>query len=112
MLGSTAIDLQDSSQLGFYWETYGAPLDDPVSFELAIEREEGGLIQRIRRLLPGGPEEASGRLTWTEPSLGLVFPKGVILDLEGFSPGGYEILLRASWEDQEAAEVSRRFVVR
>jgi hypothetical protein len=112
MLGSTAVDLQDSSQLGLYWETYGAPLDGPVSFELVIKREEGGLIQRIRRLLPGGPEEASGRLTWTEPSLGLVFPKSVVLDIEGFNPGGYEILLRASWEGQEAGEVSRWFVVR
>jgi hypothetical protein len=31
---------------------------------------------------------------------------------EGVPPGNHEILLRASWESQEAVEVNRRFVVR
>ncbi|MGD2121627.1 MAG: hypothetical protein PVJ76_07775 [Gemmatimonadota bacterium] len=111
MLGSTTFDLGNGSQLGLYWEVYGAPADSQVSFELELV-SEGGLIGNLRRLLPGGPEEGSGRLGWTDPSRGLVFPKGIVLDIEDFDPGRYEVVLRATWEGQEEHAVRRGFVVR
>jgi hypothetical protein len=112
MLGSTEIKSEERVELGVYWEVYGLQEDTPVLFELEVLREGGGLIDRLRRLLPGGDEEGSGRLTWTEPASGALFPRATLLGLNALSPGDYALVLRASWDGQGPIESTRTFTVR
>ena len=100
------------SQLGLYWEVYGAEADVGVEFQLRLEKEGGGFVERLRRLLPGGEEEAPGTLSWEEPATGPVSPKAIVLDVEGLEPGRYTLVVRARWEGQEVVERTRVMVVR
>ena len=109
MLGST--EIQDLSMLGLYWEVYGAEVDTALELEFRVEREKGGLVERIRRILPGGPEESSGTVGWEEPSTGLVSPKSIDLSLETVAPGRYTLVIRTRWEGQEWLERRRSIVV-
>jgi len=99
-------------EVGVFWEVYGPEPETPVTFELEIRREDGGLVERLRRLLPGGPEEASGSLAWTEPATGEVFGKAVILGLGDLPSGSYTLVLRASWEGEEGVQAMRAFGIR
>jgi hypothetical protein len=110
MLGTDTVEAGD--QLGVYWETYGADKDTPVQVELEVRKEGGGLIATLKRLLPGGGTEGPGRLSWNEPSKGEVFPRAVVLDLEGLGSGTYTLAVRTSWAGQKALETQRMFVVR
>jgi hypothetical protein len=83
----------------------------PVEFELEV-RGEGGLIDRLLRLLPGGPQEGPGRLAWSGPAGGEGFGRAVILDLRNLDDGSYTIVLRARQEGVEAVETSRIVRVR
>jgi len=105
-------ELAQGDEVGVYWELYGVPPDTPVTFELELRREDGGLVDRLRRLLPGGAEEGSGRLAWTEPATGEVFPKAILLGLGGEASGSYTMVLRASWEGAEGVETTRAYRVR
>ena len=105
-------EIHSLSQLGLYWEVYGAEADVGVEFQLRLEKEGGGFVERLRRLLPGGEEEAPGTLSWEEPATGPVSPKAIVLDVEGLEPGRYTLVVRARWEGQEVVERTRVMVVR
>jgi hypothetical protein len=109
MLGEAVLEPGDRP--GVYWETYGAGAGEPVTFELEVRREGGGILDRVVRMVSGG-EEGRGRLSWTEPSPGPVFRNAVVLDLEGLGEGRYVLRLRASWPGQESLETERAFAVR
>lgn len=112
MLASTEFDADEATELGLYWEVYGAPEDAPVTFDLEVQREGGGFIEFLQRLLPGGSEGGSGRLTWSDRATGPRFSKAIILGMEGLEPGSYTLVLRASWDGREAVESRREFRVR
>lgn len=95
MLGST--ELEEGDDLGVFWEVYGAPEGESLAFELALERAEGGLVDRLTGLFPGGSREERGRVSWTEPSRGSTHPRGVTLSLSDLRSGEYTLVLRASW---------------
>jgi len=109
MLGTT--EIQGLSVLGLYWEVYGAEVDTPLELQVRVERREGGLVERLRRILPGGPEESSGTMGWSEPSTGLVSPKAMELSLDTLAPGRYTLVVRARWEGQEWMERRRTIAV-
>jgi hypothetical protein len=110
MLGTT--ELEDGTELGLYWEVYGAEVDAPLEFELQVESEQGGFIERLRRLLPGGTEEGNLTLSWTEPAIGPVSPRAIVLDLGTMETGSYTVVIRARWEGQSALETRRTWVLR
>jgi hypothetical protein len=107
MLAGTDLNREDEGELGVYWEVYGVPDEATITFEMELRREGGGLVERIRRLLPMGPEEGSGRLSWSEPGQGLVFPKSTLLTFGDLDPGVYTLILQASWAGQEVIESTR-----
>lgn len=109
MYGS--LDLQDVHELGIYWEVYGAEAETSIEHRLRIEREDGGFIDRLRRLLPGGPEDGSGTLTWEVPSTGITSPVGVGLDIRNLGPGDYSLVIRSAWEGQTELERTVSFTV-
>lgn len=102
MLGST--EPEDVGQLGIYWEVYGAEAEVPLEFQLRLEKEEGGLVDRLLRLFPGGEEEAPGTLSWSEPAKGPVSPKAIVLDVQELAPGQYTLVVGASWRGGEVVE--------
>ncbi|MGW8266708.1 MAG: hypothetical protein ACWGSQ_10090 [Longimicrobiales bacterium] len=53
--------LEEGAPLGVFWEAYGAPEGETLTFELTMEREEGGLVDRLAGLFPGGSREDRGR---------------------------------------------------
>ena len=110
MLGDTTVAKGD--QLGIYWETYGARKGVPVSVELEIQREGGGLLSQLKDLVPGLGRDRSGRPRWTETSPGPVFRRALALDLSEVDPGDYTLVVKTSWPGQEAVETNRAFVVR
>ena len=111
MLGTT--ELEDVPEVGLYWEVYGAEAKQPLEFQLRLEREHGGFIDKLRRLLPGGPEEATGTVIWNETATGPVSAKSIVLDLRELDSGSYTLVLRARWEGQdEPVESRRRLMVR
>jgi hypothetical protein len=110
MHGTTSIE---AGELGLYWEVYGVSGETPIAFELEVRKEDGGFIDRLRRLLPGGgEEEGEGRLGWTDPAAGEPHPRAVILDLRNLEAGAYSLVLRARWGDGEPVETTRRIEVR
>lgn len=110
MHGTTSLE---PAELGLYWELYDVPAETPVEFALEARKADGGgLIDSLRRLLPGGgADEGSGQLAWTEPSTGPVHPRAIILDLRNLDDGEYDLVLRARWDGGEA-ETMRRVEVR
>ena len=109
MLGST--ELEDVGQLGIYWEVYGAEAEVPLEFQLRLEKEGGGLVDRLRRLLPGGEEEVTSTLGWTEPGEGWVTSKALVLGLDDLDAGRYTVVLGVTWTGQEEALERRRELV-
>jgi hypothetical protein len=110
MLGETSVKAEEP--LGVYWETYGSERDQALRIELEVRRERGGLMDAIRRLLPGGGEGGTGRLAWEEPSPGPEAGNSVILDVNSLEPGRYVLLLRVSWGSQGPLETERAFQIR
>jgi hypothetical protein len=109
MYGS--FDLQDVQELGVNWEVYGAEAETSVEHRLRIERQDGGFLDRIRQILPGGPEDASGTLSWQVPSKGRTSPMGVVLDTRSLSPGTYTLILHTAWAGQSALERRVTFTI-
>ncbi|MEQ9569634.1 MAG: hypothetical protein RLN75_05545, partial [Longimicrobiales bacterium] len=110
MLGTTALD--GSGEVGLYWELYGASADEPIEYEIQIEDEEdGGFIDRLRRIFVGGSEEGGVTLGWTEPAGGPISPRAIILDLENVPEGEYSVILRAAWGNGQQFETRRRITV-
>jgi hypothetical protein len=108
VLGSSR--LEEGAPLGVFWEVYGAPEKENLTFELAMEREEGGLVDRLAGLFPGGSREERGRVSWTEPAQGGAHPRGITLSLSGLQSGDYTLVLKAGWPGQRPLE--RRQVLR
>ncbi len=106
MLGAPTVEA-DAPELGLYWEVYGARPGSMLEMELELERDEGGLIDRLRRLLPGGPEEASGTLGWTTEADGALTSLATILDLRAVAPGRYTLVLRVRTDDGARHETRR-----
>ncbi len=106
MLGTT--ELEDVPEVGLYWEVYGAEAQQPLQFQLRLEREGGGFLDKLQRLLPGGPEEATGTVIWNETATGPVSANSIVLDLRTLDSGSYTLVLRARWEGQDAPVESRR----
>ena len=109
MLGTT--EVEDVRELGLYWEVYGPAAETPLAFTLRLEEEGGGFVERLRRLLPGGAEEATGTLSWTEPAAGPVSPKAIVLGVQELDPGRYTLVLQVGWEGQEEVLERRRELV-
>lgn len=109
MLGSTTV--ARGSALGLYWETYGAPEGVTLRIDLSIERDSGGLVDRLRGLLPGGGEEGRGRITWTEEASGDTHSSSIAVDLGDLGDGAYTLVLRVGWAGQTPVERRREFRV-
>jgi len=109
MLGSNSIG--PGGTVGIYWEAYDVPPDADLEIELTAERAGGGLVERLRRMLPGGAEEGRGRVAWREPASGPTHRSAVALDLGNLDAGGYELVLRVGWRGREPLERRRAFTV-
>jgi hypothetical protein len=109
MLGSTTV--RPRGGVGVYWETYEPPGGATLQIELTIERESGGLVDRVRRLLPGGPEEERGRITWREEATAPAHPGSVVIDLSDLGEGDYTLVLRVGWEGLPAMERRRGLTI-
>jgi len=109
MLGSTT--MAEVRPLGLYWETYGAPAGETLAFDLSIERRAGGLVERLRRILPGRADEARGRLSWTETAAAPTHVSSVNVDLGDLGGGDYTLVLSVRWNGQEPIERRREFRV-
>jgi hypothetical protein len=109
MLGSTA--LEEPGEIGVFWEVYGAQPEGDLSFEMTLEREAGGLVDRLAAFLPGGSQEGRGRVAWTEPATGETHPRAIILDLSGLDGGEYALVLQVRWPGHEPLERRRRLRV-
>jgi hypothetical protein len=98
MLGSTRFE--EGDLLGVFWEVYGAPVGGLLSFEITLERESGGVVDRLTGLFPGGEEGERGRVIWTEPASGPVHPRGLTLNLSSLRDGDYFVVLSVRWPGQ------------
>ena len=109
MLGSTR--LEEGARLGVFWEVYDVPEGETLSFELTLERETGGLVDRLTGLFPGGSQEGRGRVAWTESALGETHPRGITLNLSDLRTGDYVIVLTVQWPGQPPLERRRALTV-
>ena len=109
MLGSPRVE--EGAELGVFWEVYEAPVGETLTFELTLERESGGLVDRLVGLFPGGSREGQGRVSWTEPSLGGIHPRGITLNLSDLRSGAYVLVLTAQWPGHPPLERRREFTV-
>jgi hypothetical protein len=107
MRGTTT--LRAAEPVGVYWETYGAPSGAALRVELTVERASGGLVERLRRLVPGRAEDGRGRITWTEPARSGTRASSVAVDLRDLPEGGYILVLRVGWDGRERMERRRPF---
>lgn len=98
MLGSTRFE--EGDLLGVFWEVYEAPAGESLSFEITLERESGGVVDRLTGLFPGGEEGERGRVIWTEPASGPVHPRGLTLNLSSLRDGDYFVVLSVRWPGQ------------
>jgi hypothetical protein len=105
MMGS--LRMEEGDFLGVFWEVYGGAQGDTLSFELTLERESGGLVERLTGLFPGGEEGDRGRVTWREPAVGEVHPRGLTLNLRGLRSGEYTLVLTVQWPGQIPLERRR-----
>jgi hypothetical protein len=110
MLGSTSIE--PGAGVGIYWEVYDVPRDAELQVELSVERAGGGLVERLRRMLPGGAEEGRGRVAWRERVSAPTHRSAVALDLGNLDAGAYELVLRVGWGGREPLERRRAITVR
>jgi hypothetical protein len=110
MLGSTTVE--EGGAVGVFWEVYGTPAQGELEFELTLEREAGGLVERLVGILPGGSQEGRGRVTWREPAVPELHPRGITLQLSTLSPGRYTLHLSVRWDGQEVLERRRALTVR
>lgn len=108
-LGSPRVE--EGGTMGVFLEIYGAPVGTSLTFELTLQREAGGLVDRLVGLFPGGSREGRGQVAWTEPSAGATHPRSVNLDLSHLSPADYELILRVSWDGRPPLERRKRFSV-
>jgi len=106
MLGSNTI--HRSGGLGVYWETYGAPQETTLELELALRRDSGGVLNRITRFLPGGPQEGYGPVRWTEETTADTHSGTVSLNLSNLEPGEYDLVLKVRWSGQPVMERRRK----
>jgi len=102
MLASSA--MASGSGLGVFWETYGAEEGTVLDMDLALERNRGGLVERLTGLLPVNARSAQGRVSWTEEAMGEIHPRTLVLDLTGVEAGEYALVLRVGWAGQPALE--------
>jgi hypothetical protein len=109
MDGSTTVT--KGATVGVYWETYGLPAQTTLTFDLSVERRAGGLVGRLRGLLPGGNQEGPGRIVWTEPATGMTHSSAVALDLRALDGGDYTLVLRVGWAGQAPLERRRDITV-
>jgi hypothetical protein len=109
MLGSTRFE--EGDLLGVFWEVYGPPEGVTLSFEITLERESGGLVDRITGLFPGGEEGERGRVAWTEPAAGPVHPRGLTLNLSSLREGDYFVVLSVQWHGQPPLQRRRALSV-
>lgn len=109
MRGSTTVE--EDATVGIYWEVYGAPDGSTLEFELSVERASGGLVDRLRRLLPGGPQEGRGAISWTEPVQGNTHGTAVTVDLRDLRSGEYSLILKVGWNGRQTLERRRTFEV-
>ena len=105
MLGSTR--LEEGARLGVFWEVYGVREGETLSFELTLEREIGGLVDRLTGFFPGGSQEGRGRVAWTEPAAGETHPRGITLNLSDLRTGEYILVLTVQWPGQPRLERRR-----
>jgi hypothetical protein len=105
MLGSTR--LEEGARLGLFWEVYDVPEGVTLSFELTLEREAGGLVERLTGFFPGGSQEGRGRVAWTEPAVGETHPRGITLNLSDLRTGEYILVLTVQWPGQPPLERRR-----
>jgi len=96
--------LEEGALLGVFWEAYDTPEGETLTFEMTMEREEGGLVDRLAGLFPGGSREERGRVSWTEPARGRSHPRGITLSLSDLPSGEYTLVLKAEWPGQPPLE--------
>jgi hypothetical protein len=101
--------LEGGDPVGVFWETYGAPESTMLDFEITLERDPGGIVDRLRALFSGGSQEGRGRVAWTEEAVGEIHPRSLALDFSNLGPGDYVLVLRAGWNGQNHLERTRRF---
>jgi hypothetical protein len=95
------------ARLGLFWEVYDVPKEETLSFELTLEREAGGLVERLTGFFPGGSQEGRGRVAWTEPAVGETHPRGITLNLSDLRTGEYILVLTVQWPGQPPLERRR-----
>jgi hypothetical protein len=103
--------LGEGQSLGVYWETYGAPAGADIQFSLTLRRNPGGVVDRLRALLPGGAQEGQGRVVWSELGEGERHSRSLSLDLGELDEGNYVVVVQAEWSGQSPMERRRSFSV-
>lgn len=103
--------LEEGVALGVYWETYGAPAGAELQFSLTLQRDTGGIVDRLRALLPGGAQEGQGQVAWSEEGEGEGHSRSLSLDLEELDEGNYVVVVRVEWFGQPPMEKRRSFTI-
>jgi hypothetical protein len=109
MLGSPRVE--EGVEMGVFWEIYEAPEGETLTFDLTLERESGGLVDRLVGLFPGGSQEGRGRVRWIEPVRGATHARGITLNLSDLRSGAYILSLTVRWPGQPPLERQRAFTV-
>lgn len=103
----------EGERLGIAWEVYNlSPGDMPVRFRLRVREEGPGFLRRIGQWLRLVTPERPTDVSWeeVEEGTGVLF-RAVNLDLEGLSPGRYELELSVELSGREPARATRTFKV-
>jgi hypothetical protein len=112
-MATSAIDSRQP--LGVFWETYGLASGDTATAALTVERERGGVLERLGRSL---------RIVNARSTVGVRFAFGSGRDagalavgqalriaLGDLDPGRYALTLRVSVPGQQPLVVRRRITV-
>ncbi len=113
--------IRKGASVGLFWETYGIPKGDSVSFAVTITRTTGrSLLERVgravlRRPLPPG-ELSVGWQTQDTPNaapvLGVpIVARSITLNLRELRPGSYVLSIEAVSGSREAVSETRLFTI-
>ena len=100
-------ELQAGEPVGFYWEVYGVPSGQSLTFTLGVDGADPGLLQRLAQRLGLTDDGRRGSIIWSEVAEGSVHTRAIELDTRALEPGTYQIRVTIETDEGHIARAYR-----